>query len=134
MLVRQTFPFVPFARPLSLNGEEAPAMRLPIDAWATEDAIFVTASVGGLRAADIEITLKDDVLSIRGEVQPPAEDIDYVLQERFHGRFERQLNLNVPVNIAAAEASCADGVLHLRLPKANEVRPQRIAVSAGSAH
>ncbi len=133
MLVRQPFPFVRFARPLPHPGEEAPVQRLPVNAWTTEDSLYVTASVAGLRAEDVEITLDDDVLTIRGEVPAPAEDIDFVLQERFHGRFERRLTLNVPVDIAAAEANCEDGVLSLRLPKAEEVRPQRIAVTAGSA-
>ncbi len=133
MLVRQTFPFVRYARPLPASGEEVPALRLPVDAWITEDALFLTASVAGLRAEDIEITLNDDVLTIRGELQAPAEDIDFVLHERFHGRFERRLTLNVPVDIEAAEASCEDGVLRLRLPKAEAHRPQRIAVNAGAA-
>ena len=71
MLVRQTFPLVRYNRPLPVNGEEAPALRLPVDAWITEDALFLTASVAGLRAEDIEITLNDDVLTIRGELQAP---------------------------------------------------------------
>lgn len=133
MLVRQSFPFVRFARPLPYNGEDGPTLRLPVDAWVTEDALFLTASVAGLGADDIEITLNDDVLTIRGEVPAPAEDIDFVLHERFHGRFERRLTLNVPVDIAAAEASCEEGVLRLRLPKTEAVRPQRIAVTAGAA-
>ena len=133
MLVRQSFPFVRFARPLPYHSEDAPALRLPVDAWVTEDALFLTASVAGLGADDIEITLNDDVLTIRGEMPAPAEDIDFVLHERFHGRFERRLTLNVPVDIAAAEASCEAGVLRLRLPKAAAVRPQRIAVTAGAA-
>ena len=133
MLVRQTFPLVRYNRPLPVNSEEMPALRLPVDAWVTEDALFLTASVAGLRAEDIEITLIDDVLTICGELQAPAEDIDFVLHERFHGRFERRLTLNVSVDIEAAEASCEDGVLRLRLPKAEAHRPQRIAVNAGAA-
>lgn len=133
MLARQTFPFVRFARPLPGGSEDAPALRLPVDAWTTEDALFLSASAAGLRADDIEITLIDDVLTIRGEVPAPAEDIDFVLHERFHGRFERRLTLNIPVDIEAAEARCEDGVLRLRLPKAAGHRPQRIAVTAGAA-
>ena len=133
MLVRQTFPLVRYNRPLPVNGEEVPALRLPVDAWITEDALFLTASVAGLRAEDIEITLIDDVLTICGELQAPAEDTEFVLHERFHGRFERRLTLNVSVDIEAAEASCEDGVLRLRLPKAEVHRPQRIAVNAGAA-
>ena len=133
MLVRQPFPFVRFARPLPHPGEEAPPQRLPVNAWTTEDSLYVTASVAGLRAEDLEITLDNDVLTIRAEVPAPAEEVEYVLQERFHGRFERRLTLNVPVDIATAEASCEDGVLRLRLPRTEEVRPQRIAVSAGAA-
>ncbi len=133
MLVRQTFPHVRFARKQLGSGDNAMALRLPVDAWITEDALFLTASVAGLRAEDVEITLNEDVLTIRGELQAPAGDIDFVLQERFHGRFERRLTLNVPVDINGAEASCVHGVLNLRLPKTEEQRPQRIAVSAGAA-
>jgi len=133
MLVRQPFPYLRFARALPAGTtEEAPALRLPVDAWSTEEALFLTASVAGLRAEDIEITLNEDVLTIRGELQAPAGDVDYVLHERYHGRFERRLTLNVPVDITAAEASCENGVLRLRLPKAAEVRPQRITVNAGN--
>lgn len=133
MLLRQTFPHVRFARTQPASGDNASALRLPVDAWITEDALFLTASVAGLRAEDVEITLNDDVLTIRGELPAPADDIDFVLHERFHGRFERHLTLNVPVDIHGAEASCVDGVLNLRLPKSEELRPQRIAVSAGAA-
>ncbi len=133
MLLRQTFPPLRFAHPRLVSGEHAPALRLPVNAWVTEDALHLTASVAGLRAEDIEITLDDDVLTIRGEVPAPAGDADFVLHERFHGRFERRLTLNIPVDIEAAGASCVDGVLNLRLPKSEELRPQRITVHAGDA-
>lgn len=102
--------------------------RLPVDAYETEDSIVLTASVPGVRPEDVEITLDGDTLIIRGQINGLVSDAKYLLRERFHGAFERRLAVNIPVNIETAEASFADGVLKLVLPKAQEARPQRIAV------
>ena len=104
--------------------------RLPVDAYETEDSIVLTASVPGMHAEDLSITLDDDVLVIRGEINGLQEDAKYLLRERFHGKFERRLTVNVPVEINTAEATFDNGVLQLVLPKAEEAKPVRIAVKA----
>lgn len=104
--------------------------RLPVDVYATDSNIVLTASVPGLRPEDLEITLDDDTLVIRGETNGVNADAHYLLNERFHGKFERRLTLNVPVNISAAEATFDNGVLTLVLPKAEEAKPHRIVVKS----
>ncbi len=104
--------------------------RLPVDAYETDDSIVLTASVPGLRPEDMDITLDGDTLIIRGEVNGVQEDVKYLLRERFHGKFERRLAINLPVDIQGAEATFDHGVLTLVLPKAEEARPRRIEVKA----
>lgn len=104
--------------------------RLPVDVYTTEDAIVLTASVPGMQADVLDITLDGETLVIRGELNGAAEHGSYVLRERFHGKFERRLTVNVPVNIDAAQANVENGVLTLVLPKAEEARPHRIAVKS----
>ncbi|MBZ0296435.1 MAG: Hsp20/alpha crystallin family protein [Anaerolineae bacterium] len=104
--------------------------RLPIDAYENENQIVLTASVPGVNPESVEITLDDDTLVIRGEVSGPEAESNYVLRERFHGKFERRLMVNVPVDTNAAEATFDNGVLTLVLPKSAEAKPHRIAVKA----
>ena len=104
--------------------------RLPMDAYETEESIVLTASVPGLRPEDMDITLDGDTLIIRGEVNGLQEDVKYLLRERFHGKFERRLAINLPVDIQRAEATFDHGVLTLVLPKAEEAKPRRIEVKA----
>lgn len=104
--------------------------RLPIDAYITDDDLVLIASVPGLKVDDLQITLDDDELVIRGEVNGAAEDVEYLLRERFYSKFERRLRLNVPVDASKAEATYEQGVLRLVLPKAEEARPRRITVNS----
>lgn len=121
-IVRPTETTVPAAQPERVY-------RLPVDAYVTEDSVVLTASVAGLNLDDLEITVDDDVLVIRGEVNGVEENANYILRERFHGKFERRLQINIPVNVNAAEATYESGVLRLVLPKAEEARPRRITVN-----
>ena len=104
------------------------AARLPVDAYTTENEIVVIASVPGLSPDNVELTVENETLTIRGEIPGRLENVDYLIEERFHGPFMRRLQLNVPVNVEAAEATFDNGVLTLVLPKAEEVKPKSIKV------
>jgi len=104
--------------------------RLPVDAYETDENVVLLASVAGLNLDDLEITLDNGVLVIRGEVNGQEADVEYLLHERFHGKFERHLNINIPVDVSATEATYQNGVLRLVLPKAPEAKPRRIEVAA----
>ena len=124
MLVRQPY----FTTHRYTDAERV--YRLPVDAYETADSVVLTASVAGLNLDDLDITLDDGVLVIRGAVNGVDEEVNYLLRERFHGKFERRLHINIPVNIENAQATYENGVLRLVLPKAEEAKPHRIAVNA----
>ncbi len=104
------------------------ALRLPVDAYVTQDSIVVIANVPGVKPEDVEIILEGDTLTIRGERPAPAENVDYVLQERTYGPFQRTLNINAPVDANRAEAHYDNGLLVLNIPKAESVKPKTIQV------
>jgi len=106
------------------------AWQLPLDAYANEDAIVLTADVPGLKPEELEVTLEGDTLTIRGELKNRDEQRNYVLRERPTGRFERTLTINTPIDSSKVEATFADGVLTLTLPKAEAVKPKQIKVNA----
>jgi HSP20 family protein len=106
--------------------------QLPVDAYATEDAIVLQADVPGLKPEELNVTLEGDTLTIRGELKAHAEDRNYLLRERPTGRFERVLTINTPIDTNKVAAEFADGVLTLTLPKAEAVKPKQIKVAAAN--
>lgn len=110
------------------NRRERSVWQLPIDAFANEDAIVLTADVPGIKPEELQITLEGDTLTIRGEFKPMAETRNYLLRERLTGRFERTLTINTPIDAGKVEATFENGVLTLMLPKAEAAKPKQIAV------
>ena len=105
---------------------------LPLDVAETEDAYIVTASIPGINPDDIDITLEDNVLTIKGETQSESDEDNtrYHLRERRFGSFSRSLRFPVVVNAEAVSANYTNGVLNLTVPKAEEVKPKRINIHA----
>ena len=103
-------------------------LRLPIDAYVTPEDIVVVANMPGIKPEDVEIILEGDTLTIRSERPAPLENVNYVLQERTYGSFQRTLNINVPVDADKAEAHFENGLLTLTIPKAEAARPKQIQV------
>jgi HSP20 family protein len=117
------------------RGEEG-AIGLAVDMYETADDVVVTASVPGVRPEDIDITVQGDTLTIKGETQTEKDDdgqSGYHLHERRYGRFYREVALPKNVKSDAAEAHFENGILRLRLPKAEEAKERKIQVQAGSA-
>lgn len=111
------------------RAEETPQyLRLPLDVYTTDNDIVVVAPVPGVNPDDVEITLEGDTLTIKGEIKPPLENVDYLMQERAYGPFMRTLLLNIPVDTEKAEAKFENGLLTLTLPKAEEIKPKVIKV------
>ncbi len=113
--------------PIKRGGEEV--LRLPVDIYTTTDEIIIQASLPGLAPEDVDITLREDRLTISGQIPAPLENVEYVAVERARGKFTRTLVLNVPVAAERIEAKIDNGVLTLALPKALEVRPKTIHVN-----
>ncbi|MFQ5398307.1 MAG: Hsp20/alpha crystallin family protein [Anaerolineae bacterium] len=111
-------------------GETVTSWGLALDIVENDDAFIVKASVPGIDPNDLDITLADNTLTIRGEFKED-EKIDkeqYRLRERRFGSFARSVTLSATVDRDAIEAMYENGVLTLRIPKAEEVKPKRISV------
>lgn len=111
------------------DGEGA-AWRLPVDVYTTAEEVVIMANVPGVDPEKVSITFEGDVLTIRGELPAPLENVDYVMRERRYGPFSRSLTFNVPVNADNIEATFQHGVLTIVVPKAEAVKPKQIKVLA----
>ena len=106
----------------------------PADVIVDEDAVTVHMDVPGIGPDQLEVELGDDVLTVRGERPYPygAEGQGVVRRvERAFGRFERTLRVLRGLDPDAIEASTANGVLTLRLPKPESLKPHRIPIAGG---
>jgi len=104
--------------------------NLALDVAEQEDKYIVKASVPGIKPEDVEITLTDNVLTIKGETKDEQEtkEENYHLRERRFGSFVRSIALPNSVDADKIEAVNEHGVLTLTLPKAEAVKPKRIEV------
>lgn len=114
------------------EGEQA-AFGMEMDVSETEDAYEIDASVPGIKPEDIDVTLDNNVLTIRGQTKAEREEKGktYHVRERRMGSFARSITLPSTVSADRIDARYEDGVLKLRLPKAEEARPKRIEIKKG---
>ncbi|NPA91367.1 MAG: Hsp20/alpha crystallin family protein [Chloroflexi bacterium] len=120
----------PWYRPAADSGRwNAP--YVPVDIYTTDENVVILAALPGLRPEDVDITFEGNTITIRGEFpQPTEENINWHVQERYYGPFERIITLNIPVDMDHAEAYFENGLLKLVIPKAEEIRPKKIKVLA----
>ncbi|NOX61131.1 MAG: Hsp20/alpha crystallin family protein [Chloroflexi bacterium] len=122
-----------FEEPLALSRAFTPGhWGLALDIAETDEEYIVKASIPGVKAESLDITLSDNVLTIQGEFgrEETIEKAKYHLRERMSGRFSRSVTLPTAVNADAVDAVYENGVLTLRIPKAEEVKPRHIRVHA----
>ena len=95
-----------------------------------EKNIYIEAELPGLQSKDVEVTLDNSILTIRGEKSDQREDKDreYHLRERRCCRFERAFRMPDTVDDQKVAANVKDGVLHVTLQKKPEARPRKIEV------
>jgi HSP20 family protein len=109
--------------------------NLPLDIRQTDEAFWIEASVPGFRPEDMEITLDENVLTIRGT--RPVEDETlhggYVQRERHLGSVYRQVGLAAEVRAEEITASFENGVLCVMVPRAKKAQPKRIPVTMAGA-
>ncbi len=118
-----------FTRPISMSGGSiVPA----IDLYQNADEVVVKASLPGLKAEDVQISITADVLTLRGEFREESEQNEktYHIRENRYGSFERQVMLPTDVQTEKAKADFENGVLTIVLPKAEAVKPKTITIKA----
>jgi HSP20 family protein len=125
--------FVDEAFDRQVSGWTPEEWGLALDVSENADRFVVKASIPGINPDDLEITFNNDILTIKGEIQSEeeSEDSRYHLRERRYGHFSRSLTLPTKVQADKISANYDAGVLTLTLPKAEEVKPKRIAIQAG---
>lgn len=118
-------------RPAADNSAD---YRLALDVHENAGNYVVYASLPGVSADHLNISLHDDVLTISGELPAveASEGVQSLLSERVTGKFTRSIRLPQPVNADAVEASLDAGVLTLTLPKVPELQPRTINVKTGA--
>lgn len=104
--------------------------QLAIDVYQTPNDIVIKAPIAGVKAEDIEISINDDVFTVKGERKQEREvkNDDYYVQECYWGSFSRSVILPTPVNIDKSKASMKDGILTVNLPKVLSSRSKKIKV------
>jgi HSP20 family protein len=101
-----------------------------VDVEETDNDLRVSCELPGVSKDDLDISVSGNQLTIRGEKKSEDEEKkgSYYRRERWHGSFERSLILPEYVNAEKVDAEMKDGVLHISLPKKEEVKPKQITV------
>lgn len=110
--------------------EEGYEGQLSVDVYQTEDAVVIKSTIAGVKPDDLDVTVNNDLVTIRGtrkqedEIRPD----DYFYQECYWGGFSRSIILPVEVKAEAAEATLKNGVLTLVLPKTERGKAVSVAI------
>jgi HSP20 family protein len=119
-----------FGNGVSRTRRWVPAM----DLVETEESLVLRADLPGLSRDDVDIEIKDGVLTVSGERQTEHEERPegYYRVERAFGRFSRSLTLPDGIDAESVAAEFADGVLEVRIPKPEQRKPHRVAIGGES--
>jgi HSP20 family protein len=128
----QTYPFGfaqdrPYRR-MARRWAENREQTLGINVREEDEAYVLSALVPGLKSDNLNIQVLEDVVRIEGEYE--ADESNYLVREIPGGSFSRTLRLPAPVDAEHVEADITDGVLTLRLPKAESARPKQIKIKS----
>lgn len=120
-----------------LNSQNADWMedyegQLAVDVFQTDDEVVVKAPIAGVKPEDLEISITDEVVSIKGERKESQEIAreNYLCQECYWGSFARNYVLPVPVLGDKAQASLKHGILTIKIPKQEKTKIKTIQVKA----
>jgi len=112
------------------EGIAASTWTPAVDIYETPETVVMKAELPGLSRDDIEIQIRDNTLTLKGE-RRFAKDVqqeNYLRIERAYGAFQRSFTLPATIQRENIRAVFLDGVLELTLPKAEEAKPKKIAI------
>jgi HSP20 family protein len=124
--------FDDFFRGPHLVPWESAEFIFPLDLYETEESVVVKAPLPGVRPEDVDISITDDILTIKGETKSEEEvkREDYHRRELRYGSFCRSVPLPTGVEHDKTEATFEQGILTVTLPKTAEAKPKTIKVKA----
>jgi HSP20 family protein len=110
---------------------ESGEVFFPIDVKTEKDDFIIQALLPGLKAEDVSIEITDNDVTLRGEFKQIVDEKDeYIMQEIPGGKFDRTIILPVALDASNASAEMKDGILTLKVTKAEEAKPKTIKVTA----
>lgn len=118
-------------RPTARTAYGAPSPSLNLNVSESEDGYSIEAAVPGVKPEDVEIKVKDNILTISGSFATREQDEGerYIRREISSGSFERSLRLGPTIDVDKVEASFENGLLSLTLPKRAEAKARMIEVA-----
>jgi HSP20 family protein len=105
----------------------------PINIWRGQDGVIVTAEVPGVPIADIELTVHQNTLTIKGlrHAEAKEPEVSFHRRERVYGSFARTIALPFNVDPDRVRASCENGILTIELPRPETEKPKKIHIAKG---
>ena len=112
--------------PVQEDGEG----QLTIDVYQTENDIVIKSTIAGVKPEDLDVSINNDMITIHGERRRDEEvsEENYYYQECYWGGFSRSVILPIDVLPDKIEASMKNGILTIRMPKADNTRSKKIQV------
>ncbi|MDH4231690.1 MAG: Hsp20/alpha crystallin family protein [Nitrospirota bacterium] len=124
--------FERMSRDLSRMGAPATHDFPLVNVWASADKAVVTTEAAGMNPEDIDISVADEVLSIKGKrlSDQPKDDETYHRRERWAVQFSKNIVLPFRIENSKVEAKYQKGVLTITLPRAEADKPKKIAIAS----
>jgi HSP20 family protein len=113
------------------RSRAAAPMGLPLTVLASENDFVVKAVVPGLKPEDLNIEINESTITIQGETKAPEDGAgQYLVDEICYGKFARTVEIDSVLDGGKAEAHVENGLLTLRIPKAESAKPKVVKVLA----
>jgi HSP20 family protein len=114
------------------ENEENEEGQLALDIYQTKDHIVIVAPIAGVKLSDINVSVTDDVLTIKGKryLEFDIPDEDYFTQECFWGDFSRSVVLPAAVDASGITASFKDAVLKVTIPKTEKIKTKIVRIKS----
>jgi len=112
------------------SGPMERAWAPAVDMYETRNEVVISAELPGINEKDIHLSITGDLLTIQGvrHGSDEVKDGSHYRRERWFGKFERTLALPMPVETGQVKATYRDGVLTVKLPKVEEIKPKEIKI------
>lgn len=112
------------------NDNDGAEGQLTIDVYQTENDIVIKSTIAGVKPEDLDVSINNDMVTVKGERknEEVVENGNYYYQECYWGSFSRAVLLPVDVIPEKADASLKNGILTIRLPKADTTKTKKIQV------
>lgn len=127
------WPFDEFFRSAGLWPERYDDMRgINADVYENSEEVVVKMAIPGIKPEDINLQVTSDTLTITGQVDHNTEESDarYLQKQLYSGRFTQMITLPTAIQADKAQAEFASGIVTLKLPKSEEVKPKTIKIKA----